>query len=60
MTESTIRERAKQVRSLEAQRLGLIEEIREAHKAGATIRQLQDWTGYSRRSIYYMLSEDKK
>ena len=52
--------RAQRIREVEAEKLELAQEIREAHKAGATIRQLQDWTGYSRRSIYYMLEEKNR
>jgi hypothetical protein len=40
------------VRQLELARV-----LREARKAGATIQQLMDWTGYSRRTIFYMLKE---
>ena len=57
MSETTIRERAHKVRSLEAEKLELRAEVREAHKAGATVAQLMEWTGYSRRTIFYMLKD---
>jgi hypothetical protein len=57
MNETAIREQAQTVRLLEAQRLELHAQVREAKKAGATIHQLMEWTGYSRRMIFYMLKE---
>lgn len=56
-TETAIRERADRVRSLEAERLELRAEIRQAKQAGATVQQLMEWTGYSRRTIFYYLKD---
>jgi hypothetical protein len=53
--ETVIRERVDMMRS---QRGLLAQELREAQKAGATIQQLMEWTGYSRRMIFYMLKEN--
>lgn len=55
--ETSVRDRADRVRSLEAERLELRAEIRQAKKAGATVKQLMEWTGYSRRTIFYMLKD---
>ena len=60
MSESAIRERAQRVRSLEAERLELAEQIRQAHKAGVSVSELVSWTGYSRRMIFYMLKENER
>jgi hypothetical protein len=60
VSETAIREQAQTVRLLEAQRLELHAQVREAKKAGATIQQLMEWTGYSRRMIFYMLKENER
>lgn len=52
--ETAIRERVDLMRS---QRDLLKQELREAHNAGATVAQLMEWTGYSRRTIFYMLKD---
>lgn len=54
--ETVVRERMDLMRSQRAQ---LAQELKQARKAGATIQQLIEWTGYSRRTIYYMLEETK-
>ena len=57
---AAIDSQAQDVRTLEAKRLELREAIKSAKQAGATVQQLMDWTGYSRRMIFYMLSEEQK
>jgi hypothetical protein len=34
-------------------------ELRAARKNGATIAELQEWTGYSRRMVFYLLKDSK-
>lgn len=53
--EATIRARAERIRSLEAERATLAAELQQAQQAGATTAQLVDWTGMSRRTVFYML-----
>jgi hypothetical protein len=57
MTEQSIRERASRIRQADEERAKIAKELREAHKQGATAAQLVEWTGYSRRTIFYMLKE---
>lgn len=45
--------------ALEAARTTLRGELRQAQKDGATIAELQEWTGYSRRMIFYLLKPSK-
>jgi hypothetical protein len=49
--------RASEVAELKAE---LPRYLREAQKAGATAKDLIEWTGYSRRTIFYMLKENTK
>jgi predicted mannosyl-3-phosphoglycerate phosphatase (HAD superfamily) len=57
MSEQSIRERASRIRSMDEERAKLAKELRKAHKQGATAAELVEWTGYSRRTIFYMLKE---
>jgi hypothetical protein len=43
----------------EAAHANFLASIKEARDAGATIQQLMDWTGYSRRTIFYLLKSTK-
>jgi hypothetical protein len=45
--------------ALSAARDALRLEVRQAQKDGATIAELQEWTGYSRRTIFYLLTPSK-
>lgn len=36
-------------------RSGLARELHQAQQAGATIAQLMEWTGYSRRQVFNLL-----
>jgi len=38
----------------------LRETLRDAQHEGASVAQLMDWTGYSRRTIFYLLKENTK
>jgi hypothetical protein len=58
--EQSIRERASRIRHADEERAQLRTELRQAQDAGATIAELQEWTGYSRRTIFYMLKENTK
>lgn len=40
-------------------RVTLSRTLREAQEAGAKIRELEEWTGYSRRRIFQLLADDK-
>jgi hypothetical protein len=64
VSESAITDAVEFVRSAEHELNGgrwlLREKLREAHEAGATAAQLVEWTGYSRRTIFYMLKENTK
>jgi hypothetical protein len=56
-SQAAIQELAATVHAADHAREALKVQLREAHKAGATVQVLQDWTGYSRRTIFYMLKE---
>lgn len=53
--EATIRARAERIRALEAERATLAMELQQAQKDGASTVQLVEWTGMSRRTVFYML-----
>lgn len=57
--EQAIRTRAQRIRSVQRttreERARLQAELREAQEAGATVAQMVEWTGYSRRTIFYLL-----
>lgn len=61
MDERTIKHQTRKLHETEqevaARRKRLADELREARKAGATVQELQKWTGWSRRTIFYMLKE---
>jgi hypothetical protein len=48
------------LKAREAAQAAFLAEVRQARDAGATIAELQEWTGYSRRTIFYMLKENTK
>jgi hypothetical protein len=54
---TALRRREAEVAELKAE---LPRYLREAQKAGATAKDLIEWTGYSRRTIFYMLKENTK
>jgi hypothetical protein len=58
--EATIRERAAHIHQAEQDRAALPADLKKAQKAGATVAQLMEWTGYSRRTIFYLLKENTK
>lgn len=47
-------------RAREAAQAAFLAEVRSAREAGASIAQLMEWTGYSRRTVFYLLKEDTK
>lgn len=53
--EATIRKRAARLRDLEAERAKLAEDLRAAQASGVSVPQLVEWTGLSRRTVFYML-----
>lgn len=53
--EQTIRKRAARLRDLEAERAKLAEDLRAAQASGVPVPQLVEWTGLSRRTVFYML-----
>lgn len=53
--ETTIRKRAARLRELEAERARLVEDLQAAQAAGVPAAQLVEWTGLSRRTVFYML-----
>lgn len=57
VSERSIRERAARVRSLQTERDQLHDEIRQARADGAKVRDLMEWTGYSRRRIFQLIKE---
>jgi hypothetical protein len=59
VNEQAIRECASRIRSADEERTRLRGELREARKNGATIAELQEWTGYSRRTVFYLLKDSK-
>jgi hypothetical protein len=60
VTEQSIRERASRIRHADEERAKLRAELREAQAAGATVAQLMEWTGYSRRAVFYMLKSEQQ
>lgn len=59
LAEATIRDSAALIHAAEEARAKLPAQLKNAQKAGASVAQLQDWTGYSRRTIFYLLKEAK-
>lgn len=53
---TALRRREAEVAELKAE---LPRYLRQAQKAGATIAELQEWTGYSRRQVFYLLKPSK-
>jgi hypothetical protein len=63
MTAESVTSAARAVQTAEAAltaaRETLRGELRQAYKSGATIAELQEWTGYSRRTVFYLLKDSK-